>query len=142
MLRFYETFYNPFRVSFRCRSQLYLKHLPHVSVVVVFHNEHASLIKRTLHSIINRSPTELLDEIILVNDASTKEDLFEPLESYIEEQFGDRVKVLVLPKRVGLIVARMEGAKIASGEVLVFLDSHIEVNSNWLPPLLGEQINS
>lgn len=115
----------------------YLKHLPHVSVVVIFHNEHLSLLKRTLHSIVNRSPPELLDEIILVNDASTKEELHEPLETYVAQQFGEKVKIVKMPVRVGLIVARMEGAKVASSEVLVFFDSHIEVNVNWLPPLLG-----
>jgi polypeptide N-acetylgalactosaminyltransferase len=117
---------------------LYLKHLPHVSIVVIFHNEHASLIKRTLHSIINRTPAELLDEIILVNDASTKEELDEPLEIYVAQQFRGKVKVVKMKERVELIVARMEGAKVASSEVLVFLDSHIEVNVNWLPPLLGK----
>lgn len=43
-----------------------------------------------------------------------------------------------LPERVGLIQARMEGARRATREVLVFLDSHMEVNVNWLPPLLGK----
>jgi polypeptide N-acetylgalactosaminyltransferase len=43
-----------------------------------------------------------------------------------------------LPERKGLIVTRMEGARRATGEVLVFLDSHMEANTNWLPPLLGK----
>lgn len=114
---------------------MYLKHLPHVSIVIIFHNEHPSLILRTLHSIFNRTPRELLDEIILLNDASTKD--YQELNSYIAVHFDGIVKIVTLTERVGLIVARMEGAKRASGEVLAFLDSHIEVNVNWLPPLLG-----
>jgi polypeptide N-acetylgalactosaminyltransferase len=96
------------------------------------------LIKRTLHSIHNRSPRELLDEIILVNDASTKEELHEPLENYLSQHFEGKVKLVKTKERVGLIVARLTGAKVAKSEVLVFLDSHMEVNVNWLPPLLGE----
>ena len=84
----------------------------------------------------NRTPKELLHEIILVNDKSTKTELYEPLQKYVAENFNGVVKILNLPERKGLIVTRMEGAKIATGEVLVFFDSHIEVNVNWLPPLL------
>ena len=91
---------------------------------------------RTLHGIYNRSPQELLNEIILVNDASTKD--YGDLEKYVNDNFHGKVKVVKLSTRKGLIVARMEGAKVATSEVLVFLDAHIEVNVNWLPPLLGE----
>lgn len=89
-----------------------------------------------IHSIYNRTPHELLQEIILVNDASTKEELYEPLQKYVDEHFGGLVKIANLPEREGLIVARMEGARRAKGEVLVFFDCHIEVYHNWLPPLL------
>jgi polypeptide N-acetylgalactosaminyltransferase len=91
---------------------------------------------RTIHSIYNRTPHELIHEIILVNDASTKQELYEPLEKYVKENFNGLVKIIVNKERKGLIVTRLVGAKIASGEVLLFLDCHIEVNINWLPPLL------
>lgn len=126
---------------------------------------------RTVHSVINRTPSKFLEEILLVDDFSDKgifqdvyffyffrkfqfvfriyifvysihkniyslENLKGDLESYIE-QWGGKVRLLRNYERQGLIRTRSRGAREAKGEVIVFLDAHCEVNTNWLPPLLA-----
>lgn len=62
--------------------------------------------------------------------------LKQELDDYVKKHLP-KVKVIRLPDRMGLIRARLAGAKQATAQVLVFLDSHTEANVNWLPPLLG-----
>lgn len=121
-----------------CAAQKYLSELPTVSVVVPFYNEHFSTLLRTCYSVLNRSPKELLVEIILVDDASSKTFLGHELDRYVAEHLP-KVRVVRLLERSGLIIARLAGAKAATGDVLLFLDSHTEANTNWLPPLLGKE---
>lgn len=63
-----------------------------------------------------------------------------PLDNYLSINLVDKVKIIRLKKRQGLIRARLAGARKATSEVLIFLDSHTEANINWLPPLLGKVI--
>jgi polypeptide N-acetylgalactosaminyltransferase len=97
-------------VFLRCRIKKYLKNLPQTSIIIIFHDEWPSVLLRTVHSVWNRTPHELLKEIILVNDNSTKPELGEPLKDYVRKNFDDRVKILKLNERKGLIVTRLEGA--------------------------------
>lgn len=54
------------------------------------------------------------------------------LAKYIHRTFRPEVVKLVrLNERQGLIRARLTGAKLATGDVLIFLDSHCEANQLW-----------
>ncbi|XP_046394332.1 N-acetylgalactosaminyltransferase 6-like [Ischnura elegans] len=118
-----------------CKKKKYLPNLPTVSVIVPFHNEHWSTLLRTVYSVLIRSPKHIIKEIILVDDFSSKDHTKKPLDDYLATHVP-KARVIHLPERMGLIRARLAGAKKAVGEVLVFLDSHTEANVNWLPPLL------
>ncbi|KAG8038061.1 hypothetical protein G9C98_006386 [Cotesia typhae] len=119
-----------------CKHWDYPKKLPSTSVIIVFHNEGWSVLMRTVHSVINRTPPEFLEEILLVDDYSDKENLKVELEAYIDRWNG-KVRLLRNEERQGLIRTRSRGAREARGEVIVFLDAHCEANINWLPPLLA-----
>ncbi|KAL8434351.1 hypothetical protein Efla_007168 [Eimeria flavescens] len=111
---------------------------PRASVIIVFHNENLSVLLRSIHSVLNRSPPLLLREVILVNDHSnpnTHPWLFERLEKYVSLGLP-KTKLITLKQRRGLMGARAAGAAAAGGSVLVFLDSHVEVLPFWLEPLL------
>ena len=54
----------------RCRNISYPSNLPQVSIVFIFVNEALSVILRSIHSAMNRTPSHLLKEIILVDDNS------------------------------------------------------------------------
>ena len=63
------------------------------------------------------------------------ENLKKPLEEQVS-QF-EKVKVLRMPQREGLVRARLRGAEVSRGEVLTFLDSHCEATEGWLEPMLA-----
>lgn len=109
---------------------------PKTSVIIVFHNEAWSTLLRTVWSVINRSPNDLLAEIILVDDASEREFLKKPLDDYIQT-LPVITRIIRNSKRIGLIKARLKGAAVASGEVLTFLDAHCECTTGWLEALLS-----
>ncbi|XP_050098600.1 putative polypeptide N-acetylgalactosaminyltransferase 9 [Anopheles aquasalis] len=110
--------------------------LPRTSIVVVFYNEAWSVLVRTVHSVLHHSPSHLLHEIILVDDCSSLPHLKTQLKEYFERY--PKVRIIRAARRMGLIKARVLGAKMATTEVLTFLDAHVECAEGWLEPLLDQ----
>ncbi|EGD79787.1 hypothetical protein PTSG_10772 [Salpingoeca rosetta] len=111
-----------------------LASLPRTSVVIVFYNEAWSPLMRSVHSVLNRSPPELLQEIVLVDDGSDKPWLQQQLEDYVK--LLPKVRLVRQPHRSGLVKARLRGIKEARAKTFIVLDSHIEVQPGWLEPLM------
>ncbi|XP_041131076.1 polypeptide N-acetylgalactosaminyltransferase 16-like isoform X3 [Polyodon spathula] len=93
---------------YRCAAVTFDTDLPATSIIITFHNEARSTLLRTVKSVLLRSPPGLIQEVILVDDFSS-----------------DR-----------LIRSRVRGAESATASILTFLDSHCEVNMEWLQPML------
>ncbi|KAK1791976.1 hypothetical protein P4O66_013204 [Electrophorus voltai] len=141
-----------------CKYWQYDENLLTSSVVIVFHNEGWSTLMRTVHSVIKRTPSRYLAEIVMIDDFSNKVHLKERLEEYIK-QWNGLVKLFRNEKREGLIQARSIGARRATlgqvgrsigartatlgqmrrvrGQVLIYLDAHCEVGVNWYAPLVA-----
>nr|XP_033793420.1 polypeptide N-acetylgalactosaminyltransferase 14 isoform X2 [Geotrypetes seraphini] len=114
----------------RCTTLQYRPDLPPTSIIITFHNEARSTLLRTIRSVLNRTPMHLIHEIILVDDFSDDPDDCRLLGKL------PKVKCLRNNQREGLIRSRVRGADVTQASVLTFLDSHCEVNKDWLLPLL------
>ncbi|XP_071447179.1 putative polypeptide N-acetylgalactosaminyltransferase 9 isoform X1 [Hetaerina americana] len=111
-----------------------VNNLPQTAVVICFHNEAWSVLLRTVHSVLDRSPEHLIREIILVDDFSDMPHLKQQLVDYMSHY--PKVRIIRAAKREGLIRARLLGAAKATAPVLTYLDSHCECTTGWLEPLL------
>ncbi|KAM4657515.1 polypeptide N-acetylgalactosaminyltransferase 15 isoform 1-T2 [Amazona ochrocephala] len=118
-----------------CLQQEYDSSLPTASVIICFHDEAWSTLLRTVHSIMDTAPKASLKDIILVDDLSQQGPLKSALSEYISKLDG--VKLIRSNKRLGVIRGRMLGAARATGDVLIFMDSHCECQKGWLEPLLA-----
>lgn len=53
------------------------------------------------------------------------------MEEYVHKRYPGLVKVVRNQKREGLIRARIEGWKAASGQITGFFDAHVEFTAGW-----------
>ncbi|KAL9922547.1 polypeptide N-acetylgalactosaminyltransferase 9 isoform 2-T4 [Glossina fuscipes fuscipes] len=133
MISIHRTLPDP-RDSWCKESGRYLDSLPATDVIICFHNEAWSVLLRTVHSVLDRSPEHLIGKIILVDDYSDMPHTKKQLDDYFSAY--PKVQILRATKREGLIRARLLGARHAKSPVLTYLDSHCECTEGWLEPLL------
>ncbi|RWS25171.1 polypeptide N-acetylgalactosaminyltransferase 13-like protein, partial [Leptotrombidium deliense] len=120
--------------SKECAAKKYnLNELGTASVIIIFSGNATHL---TVVSVINRTPHIVLKEVILVDDWSKNSELKEDLDAYCAHYFGDKVKLVRTERREGLVRARILGAKVATGDVVIFLDSHCEATEGWIQPIM------
>ncbi|XP_044281453.1 polypeptide N-acetylgalactosaminyltransferase 18 isoform X3 [Varanus komodoensis] len=122
-----------------CKNLTFPDSLPEVSIVFIFVNEALSVILRSIHSAIDRTPTHLLKEIILVDDNSNNEDLKEKLKEYVDEVNTRKpgfIKVVRHNKQEGLIRSRVSGWRAATAPVVALFDAHVEFSVGWAEPVL------
>uniref|UniRef100_A0A2K6QCV2 Polypeptide N-acetylgalactosaminyltransferase n=1 Tax=Rhinopithecus roxellana TaxID=61622 RepID=A0A2K6QCV2_RHIRO len=126
--------------DYRCLQKTYPSQLPSLSVILIFMNEALSIIQRAITSIINRTPSRLLKEIILVDDFSSNGELKVHLDEKIKlynQKYPGLLKIIRHPERKGLAQARNTGWEAATADVVAILDAHIEVNVGWAEPILA-----
>eukprot|EP00117_Sycon_ciliatum_P048283 scpid72808/ scgid0564/ Polypeptide N-acetylgalactosaminyltransferase 5; Protein-UDP acetylgalactosaminyltransferase 5; UDP-GalNAc:polypeptide N-acetylgalactosaminyltransferase 5 len=96
-----------------CQSEKYPESLPKASIIICFHNEALSALRRTVKTAIQRGGGDKhILEVILVNDASTMSELQEPLQANMAS-ISTLVRVEHLSDRNGLIRGRVHGANVA-----------------------------
>jgi len=58
-------------------------------------------------------------------------DFQELLENYCSAVFGDKVRIIRSNHKLGLIKARLLGARMTRGDVIIPMHSHMEVQETW-----------
>ncbi len=136
-------YFNPMCRHYRFDESI----LPTVSVIMTTQNEPDNWVSISVESILARTPPHLLREVIVVDDngmpghhglpENIRKNVDESEWEYIQS-LSPKVKVIHHDDREGCARSRLTGAKAATGEVLMFVDSHIEMESStWYHHLVA-----
>ena len=121
-----------------CHNIIYPDNLPSIGIVLIYRDEWPSILLRTVYSVINNTPPQLLKEIILVDDGSKDEEL--QLKVAIHAKALPKVRLIRHETSRGLMMARQAGIDAVTAEIFAVMDGHIEVAPHWLEPLLARLV--
>ncbi len=119
----------------QCKEVTY-KTTRKVTIIVDFFDYQFYDLKTTLGSVLQYTPTEIIHEILVIDDGSTLEYIKQDSKAFVDKI--RKAKILRLPNKVSIGRARMEAVKQATSEILVFLENNIICNEGWIQPLLHE----
>ena len=121
-----------------CKNIIYPRSRARVSVIINYHNELLSLVLRSVYSVLQAIPPHNFHEMILIDDGSDLRQYYDLQEiKHITDSFTVSVKHFRFEKNEGLIYSRRFGCLLATGDVLLVLDSHVEVMPGFIEPLLA-----
>ena len=102
------------------------------SVVIATHNE-GDWLQKTVDAVLSASDVPHL-EVVVVADGCT-----DGSTAFLEDAAHPGVRLVTLPESLGAPQARNAGAAVASGEYLVFVDSHVKPDHpGWLSELADQ----
>lgn len=82
-----------------------------------------------LRSILEHSPHDI--EIIVWDNGSHGDDV-----TQLRTMFGERIRIVESKKNLGITGGYNGAAKVATGNILIFINNDTEVTKGWLEPLL------
>jgi GT2 family glycosyltransferase len=99
------------------------------SIIIPVHNN-AALTRKCLESVFATLPREIQCEIIVVDDGSTDST------SEILNTYGNRIRVITHSINKGFALSCNDGAAVAGGEYLIFLNNDTIPEPGWLNALV------
>lgn len=116
---------------------------PTISIIVTVQNEQPGMLTLTIKTLLAKTPPSILKQIVIVDDNGTEDVDFRKKsidESEIEniKKLDDK-KILIIKnvQREGVARSRVNGARKSNGEILIFVDSHVEMlSSTWAQHLI------
>ena len=95
-----------------------------ISIIILSFEPHISKNNCVRHCLVSIFKQDFLNyELVLVENSHSKNDIT-AIETFIKEnnKGNNKVTILNLPKNLNIGAARNEGAKLATGKTLVFID--------------------
>src|SRR5262249_7115414 len=102
---------------------------PKCSIIIPVYNN-ASLTKCCLDSVLNKTRADFDYETIVTNDASTDET------AALLEMYGARIRIISHESNSGFAPSCNDGAAVARGQYLVFLNNDTIPSDGWLDALV------